>query len=124
MTRSFRACLASCLLVALPLASIVASGHVHPRAKGLLASCSDGACAVGSSTAGATAARPLTATATGGEQPLCPTCELAKSLHATGLSTTLVLPVPDRGDQPPAGPAPDSPDPGSVDAPSRSPPVC
>jgi hypothetical protein len=127
MTRSFRACLAFCLLVALPLASIVASGHVHPRAGGPPASCSGGACVEGAgvtSGAAATAAPPLSATAAGGEQPLCPTCELAKSLHATGLASTLILPGLERGDQAPVGPTPDSPDPRFVDASSRSPPPC
>lgn len=109
MPRTTRTILAILLLIALPTASLVASGHVHPGSACANDTCGD-----------ACAASPPSDT----DQPLCPVCELAKSLHAAAPAPPTVLPLPAPAERQPAVPAPPMPErPGILPA-SRSPPVC
>jgi len=109
MPRNTRTILAILLLIALPTASLVASSHVHPGS-----ACADGVC--GDACA---AAAPEDS-----DQPLCPVCELAKSLHAAAPAPPTVLPTPAPAERQLSVAVPPAPERPHVLPASRSPPTC
>jgi hypothetical protein len=122
MSRPISTSLAFVLLLALPLASLVTSGHVHERPGAPTTSGAAPACAC-VETASVPQRGPDCDASEDSDQRLCPICELAKSLHTTGLPALLVLSVPS-----PIGFAPAVPEPranviASIHPTSRSPPV-
>jgi len=122
MSRPIRTSLTFVLLLVLPLASLVTSGHMHGRPGPPITVGASPAC-VYDETASAPSHGPDCDASEDSDQLLCPICELAKSLHATGLPSLLVLPVPS-----PIGFAPPVPEPRAnvkahVHPTSRSPPV-
>ncbi len=121
MTRRLRTTLAHVLLLTLPLAGVVVTSHVHGPINGPAAG--DGVCpcdTVAAPVAGGNGCAP----AAGGEdQPLCPICELARSLHAAGLSAPAPLPTPGSVSLACTPPVDHLPAPAAIRAASRSPPL-
>lgn len=123
MSRQIRTRLAVVLLLALPLAGFIASGHVHRSVVPSMVGGAAQACGCGT-TATPSRSGPDCRVPVDPDQPLCPICELAKSLHATGLPAILVVPI-----RTAEGSAPSAPEPRLAAAPSihpasRSPPAC
>jgi hypothetical protein len=122
MSRTVRTSLALVLLLALPVASFIASDHVHERTGAPTRGPAAPACACTES------ATPQPAPADGpadgdADQDLCPICELARSLHAAGPPALLPVPVLEA-----LGSAPRATEPRMAAAPSvrpasRSPPI-
>lgn len=119
MPRSIRIILGLALLLVLPVAGLVTSGHVHGRWGAPATAGGVSVCACQEAGSG----RDQDCEADEGtDRKLCPICELAKSLQATGLPALLVLSAPS-----PMGFAPPEPEPCAcliafIHPASRSPP--
>lgn len=122
MDRLIRISLANVLLLTLPLASLVVSSHGHGRHDLLPASGEQSSCVCV-----ATRAMPPSATDCGDtdepDRRTCVICELARSLHATGLVSVPAVSVPVLVGSAPSVLVPRESAPFCIHPSSRSPPV-
>lgn len=122
MSRSVRTSLALVLLLALPLASFIASDHVHEKTSASAQEVATQACACSASATPQFTASDSPAEDTA-DQELCPICELARSLHSAGPPMLLQVPsLESMGSAPPAT-EPRTAAATSIRPASRSPPV-